>query len=44
LQVGDGGNDLERFKESTWANQFDSENTIKGAQYWVKADQIVPQS
>jgi hypothetical protein len=42
--VGDGGNDLERFKEITWSDDFDAANTIKGAEFWVKADQIVQQT
>ena len=31
LPVGDGENDLDKFKETTWADSMNSVNTIKGA-------------
>ena len=36
--IGDGENDLDRFKETTWSDNFNSINTIKGAQFWAKSD------
>jgi len=31
MPIGDGGNNLEPFKENDWADAFNSENTILGA-------------